>query len=151
MLFEPGCAAFSLVLFHTPDRRLLRFRTRLPFSRVDGPPTPAPAALASPSPRCARLPFFKVVGVLTSDGARVAAVDGATDEILVNDIFSGTQARIPKPPLAYSRLILSGVYVFAPATDRTEIQYCSLWYAHSFTGSGRPQHSHRPQRTVAAT
>ncbi|KAI5022052.1 hypothetical protein ZWY2020_058782 [Hordeum vulgare] len=57
------------------------------------------------------------------------------------------QARLPKPPLAYSRLILSGGYVFAPATDRTEIQYCSLWYAHSFTGSGRPQHSHHPQRT----
>ncbi|KAE8784238.1 hypothetical protein D1007_42156 [Hordeum vulgare] len=106
---------------------------------------------AYPSPRCARIPFSRAVGVLTSDGARVTTVDGATDEILVNGIFSGTQARLPKPPLAYSRLILSGGYVFAPATDRTEIQYCSLWYAHSFTGSGRPQHSHHPQRTVAAT
>ncbi|KAE8772293.1 transmembrane protein 53 [Hordeum vulgare] len=80
------------------------------------------------SPRCARLPFSRAVGVLTSDGARVAAVDGTTDEILVNDIFSGTQARLPKPPLAYNRLILNGGYVFSPATDRTEIQYCSLCY-----------------------
>ncbi|KAE8801776.1 hypothetical protein D1007_22572 [Hordeum vulgare] len=104
-----------------------------------------------PCPRCARLPFSRVVGVLTSDGGRVAAVDRSTNEILVNDIFSGTQARLPKPPLAYSCLILSGGYVFAPTTDRTKIQYCSLWYAHSFTGSGQPQHSHHPQRTVAAT
>ncbi|KAI5018307.1 hypothetical protein ZWY2020_043195 [Hordeum vulgare] len=80
------------------------------------------------SPRCARLPFSRAVGVLTFDGARVAAVDGTTDEILVNDIFSGTQARLPKPSLAYNRLILNGGYVFSPATDRTEIQYCSLCY-----------------------
>ncbi|KAI5014448.1 hypothetical protein ZWY2020_055838 [Hordeum vulgare] len=166
VLLEPGCAAFSLVLFHTPDRRLLRFRARLPFSRVDGVLTSdgaiseilvndifsgaqacLPAAAFSPSPD-RRLPFFKAVGVLTSDGAAVIA-DGATDEILANDVFSQTQPA--SPSLTAYHLILSGVYVFAPATDRTEIQYCSLWYAHSFTGSGRPQHSHRPQRTVAAT
>ncbi|KAE8769504.1 hypothetical protein D1007_58914 [Hordeum vulgare] len=113
-LLEPDCVAFSLALFHTPDHRFLRFRTCLPFSRV--------------------------VGVLTSDGARVAAVDGTTGKILVKDIISSVQARLPKPPLPYNRLILSGGYVFAPATDRTEIQYCSLWYAHSFTGSGRHPH-----------
>ncbi|KAE8786985.1 transmembrane protein 53 [Hordeum vulgare] len=72
--------------------------------------------------------IFRAVDVLTSDGARVAAINGATDEILVNDIFSGTQARLPKPSLAYSRLILNGGYVFAPATHRTKIQYCSLCY-----------------------
>ncbi|KAM3392716.1 hypothetical protein ACQJBY_013723 [Aegilops geniculata] len=103
-VLEPGCAAFSLALFHVPDRRLLRFRARLPFARTGG--------------------------VLTSDGARVAAVDGATGEILVTDLLSGAQARLPRPPLEYSRVILSGGYVFAPARGRTEIQYCSLWYAH---------------------
>ncbi|KAE8806711.1 hypothetical protein D1007_17070 [Hordeum vulgare] len=83
----------------------------------------------------ARLPFSRTVGILTSDGA--------IGEILVNDIISSTQARLPKPPLAYIRLILSDGYIFAPATDGTEIQYCSLWYAHSFTGSGRHPHPRR--------
>ena len=77
----------------------------------------------------ARLPIALTRGAITSDGARGAAGDGATGEILVTDLLSGAQARFPRPPLEYSRVILSGGYVFAPAKGRTEIQYCSLWYA----------------------
>ncbi|KAI4987053.1 hypothetical protein ZWY2020_019853 [Hordeum vulgare] len=65
----------TLSLFHTPDRRLLRFRARLPFSRV--------------------------VGVLTSDGARVAADDGATGEIplaLFHTPIAASSASAPASP-----------------------------------------------------
>ncbi|CAM0907875.1 unnamed protein product [Alopecurus aequalis] len=102
-LLEPGCPAFSLALFNLPQRRLHRFRARLPFSRA--------------------------AGVLTSDGATVAALDDATGEIILAHLLSGAQARIPKAPLPHGRVILTGGCVFAPAAGRTEIQFCSPWNA----------------------
>ena len=101
-LLEPGCPSFSLALFHVPLRRLHRFRARLPFART--------GEIA-----------------LTSDGAQVAALDHATGEIVLTRLLSGAQARLPRPPLPHSRLILTGGYVFAPAAGRTDIQFCAPW------------------------
>jgi hypothetical protein len=98
-LLDPGCPSFSLALFHLPQRRLHRFRARLPFARTGG--------------------------VLTSDGTQVVAVDDATGEIIVTHLLSGAQVRLPKPPLPHDRLILTGGCLFAPATGRTDVQFCN--------------------------
>ncbi|KAI4969395.1 hypothetical protein ZWY2020_000309 [Hordeum vulgare] len=73
-LLEPGCATYSLALPH-PRRRLLRFRARLPFSRT--------------------------IGVLTSDGARIAADDSATGEsplALFHTLTAASSASAPASP-----------------------------------------------------
>ncbi|XP_047065402.1 uncharacterized protein LOC124673351 [Lolium rigidum] len=107
-LLEPGCPSFSLALFHVPDRRLHRFRARLPFARTGG--------------------------VLTSDGAQVVAVDAAAaGEIIVTHLLYGAQARLPKPPLPHDRVILTGGHLFAPATGRTDVQCCSPWTSPQWT------------------
>uniref|UniRef100_A0ACD5YAF4 Uncharacterized protein n=1 Tax=Avena sativa TaxID=4498 RepID=A0ACD5YAF4_AVESA len=121
-LLEPGCPSFSLALFHVPQRRLHRFRTRLPFARTGG--------------------------VLTSDGAQVVAVDAASGDIIVTHLLTGAQVRLPKPPLAHDRIILTGGYLFAPVAGRTDIQYCSPWTAQWIVASYGGEHVIQDWRIV---
>lgn len=121
-LLEPGCPAFSLALFHLPDRRLHRFRARLPFARTGG--------------------------VLASDGTQVLAVDNATGEIIVTHLLTGAQVRVPKPPLAHDRVILTGGYVFAPAAGRNDVQYCMPWNAQWSVASYGAGHEIQDWRIV---
>lgn len=126
-LLQPNCPSFSLALFHLPQRRLLRFRARLPFAGAGG--------------------------ILASDGVRIVTVDDATGEILVNHLLTGLQVRLPKPPLQPDRVILTGAYIFAPATGRTDIQYFNIykWNAQWSVSSYGSDHQIRDWRIVNGT